>query len=198
MIELPINLTLIRDQVIDHVRKNTSLPDKLNELTHWYESDGWDVLVPVWAEEEHVALALRASRQGKVNGPCRPPQRVEDKGTSSTPLDEGNLVARVGVTQGSVTKDAKPQSKAHLTTLHLLHKIQRERTDAKQGGIVSRVEIVPRIPGPRAYPALPSPYTSFSGLRYYGLCRACRRVGDDTPHCDTPHVCRHARSAINS
>ena len=56
MIELPKKLTLIRDQVIDHVRKNTPLPDKLSELIDWYETDGWDVLVPVWAEEEHVAL----------------------------------------------------------------------------------------------------------------------------------------------
>lgn len=56
MIDLPKKLTAIRDQVIDHVRKNTPLPDKLSELINWYESDGWDILVPVWAEEEHVAL----------------------------------------------------------------------------------------------------------------------------------------------
>jgi hypothetical protein len=56
MIELPEKLICIRDQVIDHVLNNTPLPDKLNELIEWYETDGWDVLVPVWTEEEHVAL----------------------------------------------------------------------------------------------------------------------------------------------
>lgn len=56
MIELPAKLISIRDQVIDHVLNNTPLPDKLSELKDWYETDGWDVLVPVWAEEEHVAL----------------------------------------------------------------------------------------------------------------------------------------------
>lgn len=56
MIELPEKLISIRNQVIDHVLKNTPLPGKFSELVNWYETDGWDVLVPVWAEEEHVAL----------------------------------------------------------------------------------------------------------------------------------------------
>jgi hypothetical protein len=56
--KLPENLKLIRDQVIDHVRKSTPLPNNLNELTGWYEVDGWDELVPSNEKEEHVALDL--------------------------------------------------------------------------------------------------------------------------------------------
>jgi hypothetical protein len=60
MIELPEKLIYIRDQVIDHVLNNTPVPVEVSELVHWYETDGWDVLVPVWAEEEHVALNLNS------------------------------------------------------------------------------------------------------------------------------------------
>lgn len=56
MIEFPQNLILIRDQLIDHVRLNSPLPENITTLINWYETDGWDVLVPVWAKEEHVAL----------------------------------------------------------------------------------------------------------------------------------------------
>ena len=56
MSKLPEKLNTIRDQVIDHVRKNTPLPDGLSYLINWYETDGWDELVPTCAEEEHVAL----------------------------------------------------------------------------------------------------------------------------------------------
>jgi len=56
MSNLPEKLNTIRDQVIDHVRINTPLHDGLSHLINWYETDGWDELVPTWAEEEHVAL----------------------------------------------------------------------------------------------------------------------------------------------
>jgi hypothetical protein len=56
MIELPEKLISIRDQVIDHVRKKTPVPNDLSDLINWYESQGWDELAPLWAEEEHVAL----------------------------------------------------------------------------------------------------------------------------------------------
>lgn len=58
MNNLPEKLFPIRDQVIDHVLKNSPLPTALPELIEWYEGDGWDVLVPTWAEEEYVALNL--------------------------------------------------------------------------------------------------------------------------------------------
>lgn len=56
MIEFPQNLILIRNQVIDHVRINSPVPENITTLINWYETDGWDVLVPLWAKEEHVAL----------------------------------------------------------------------------------------------------------------------------------------------
>lgn len=57
MIELPKNLTLIRDQVIDHVLKNTPAPEKLSDLVSWFEDEGWDEILSGWGSE-HVALKL--------------------------------------------------------------------------------------------------------------------------------------------
>lgn len=57
MIELPKKLTLIRDQVIDHVRKNTSIPENLSDLVAWFEDEGWDEILSGWGSE-HVALKL--------------------------------------------------------------------------------------------------------------------------------------------
>ena len=73
MIELPEKLIYIRDQVVDHVLKNTPLPDKLSELIDWYETDGWDVLVPTWAEEEHVQASRAFHNLGKGDWPRPPP-----------------------------------------------------------------------------------------------------------------------------
>jgi hypothetical protein len=58
MIKLPEKLNQIRDQIIDHVRKKSPLPDNLCELTEWLETDGWDILVPSWDSDEHIALNL--------------------------------------------------------------------------------------------------------------------------------------------
>ena len=57
MIELPKKLTAIRDQVIDHVRKNTPLPKNISDLVSWFEDDGWDEILSGWGSE-HVALKL--------------------------------------------------------------------------------------------------------------------------------------------
>jgi hypothetical protein len=57
MIELPKKLTLIRDQVIDHVRKNTPIPENLSDLVSWFEDEGWDEILSAW-DSDHVALKL--------------------------------------------------------------------------------------------------------------------------------------------
>ncbi len=45
MIKLPKKLTVICDQVVDHVHKDTPLPEDMEELVNWYETDGWDDLI---------------------------------------------------------------------------------------------------------------------------------------------------------
>jgi hypothetical protein len=57
MIELPKKLNTIRDQVIDHVRKNTPEPKNLGDLVSWFEDEGWDEILSGWGGE-HVALKL--------------------------------------------------------------------------------------------------------------------------------------------
>lgn len=57
MIELPKKLALIRDQVIDHVQKNTPIPKNLDDLISWFEDEGWDEILSGWGSE-HVALKL--------------------------------------------------------------------------------------------------------------------------------------------
>jgi hypothetical protein len=51
MKNLPSQLAIIRDQVVDHVRNGTPLPDNLNELINWYETEAWDDLVDGWGDE---------------------------------------------------------------------------------------------------------------------------------------------------
>jgi hypothetical protein len=57
MMKLPSQLTIIRDQVVDHVRNGTPLPDNLSELINWYETEAWDDLVDGWGDE-YIVLKL--------------------------------------------------------------------------------------------------------------------------------------------
>ncbi|WP_445778568.1 hypothetical protein, partial [Shewanella sp.] len=57
MVELPKKLNTIRDQVIDHVRKNTPEPKNFGDLVSWFEDEGWDEILSGWGSE-HVALKL--------------------------------------------------------------------------------------------------------------------------------------------
>jgi hypothetical protein len=41
MTDLPKKLVSIRDQIIDHIHKNTPLPDDAAKLVSWFETDGW-------------------------------------------------------------------------------------------------------------------------------------------------------------
>ncbi len=41
MFEFSTKLIQIRDQVIDHVRKNTPEPKNLGDLVSWFEDKGW-------------------------------------------------------------------------------------------------------------------------------------------------------------
>jgi len=54
MITLPNKLIPIRNQVVDHVRKNTPAPNNLSELVSWLETDGWDLLVGAWSDERMI------------------------------------------------------------------------------------------------------------------------------------------------
>ena len=57
MVELPKKLNTIRDQVIDHVRKNTPEPKNLGDLVSWFEDEGWDEILSAWGSD-HVALKI--------------------------------------------------------------------------------------------------------------------------------------------
>ncbi len=57
MNQLPEELQQTQDLVVDHVNKNTPLPNKLDELVNWYEDDGWDLLIGSWGSD-HIALKL--------------------------------------------------------------------------------------------------------------------------------------------
>jgi hypothetical protein len=57
MIEIPTNLLSIRDRIIDCVHQGTPIPDEVNELTKWIETERWDNLVAGW-DQEHMVLSL--------------------------------------------------------------------------------------------------------------------------------------------
>jgi len=58
MSKLPDKFFATRDQVINHVHTTSPLPENLGELLAWYENEGWDELVPAYAEEEHIVINL--------------------------------------------------------------------------------------------------------------------------------------------
>jgi len=57
MINLPKKLIPILDQVIDHIKNNTLLPENLGDLVSWFEDEGWDEILSAWSCD-HVALKL--------------------------------------------------------------------------------------------------------------------------------------------
>jgi hypothetical protein len=58
MINLPSQLTGIRDQIIDNVRSGKSIPTNSSELINWYETEAWDDLVSGWGNDELIVLNL--------------------------------------------------------------------------------------------------------------------------------------------
>lgn len=66
MITLSKKLSTIRDQIIDHVHKNTPLPDDAAKLVSWFETDGWDDLM-MGQDYGHVILDLGGFSQDKFS-----------------------------------------------------------------------------------------------------------------------------------
>ena len=66
MIKLSKKLSTIRDQIIDHIHKNTPLPEKAAELVNWFETDGWDDLM-MGQDYGHVILDLGSFSQYKFS-----------------------------------------------------------------------------------------------------------------------------------
>jgi hypothetical protein len=66
MIKLSKKLSTIRDHIIDHVHKNTPLPDEAAELVNWFETDGWDDLM-MGQDYGHVILDLGSFSQDKFS-----------------------------------------------------------------------------------------------------------------------------------
>jgi hypothetical protein len=57
MKNLPEHLSIIRNQVVDHVISGSPLPENFIELVSWFEVDGWDEILS-GSGSEHVALKL--------------------------------------------------------------------------------------------------------------------------------------------
>lgn len=66
MIKLSQKLSTIRDQIIDRVHINTPLPDGVQELVSWFETDGWDDLM-MGQDYGHVILDLGSFSQDKFS-----------------------------------------------------------------------------------------------------------------------------------
>lgn len=66
MIKLSKQLSTIRDQIIDHVHKNTPLPDDAAKLVNLFETDGWDDLI-MGQDFGHVILDLGSFSQDKFS-----------------------------------------------------------------------------------------------------------------------------------
>jgi hypothetical protein len=58
MVKFPENLIFIRDQIIDHVQINSPVPEGLDQLVKWIETEHlYDSLMGTW-DDERVAMHL--------------------------------------------------------------------------------------------------------------------------------------------
>jgi hypothetical protein len=55
---IPKRLVTVSDQVIEQVKNRLALPPTISELTAWFETEGWDTLVPTFDDDEHIAVDL--------------------------------------------------------------------------------------------------------------------------------------------
>jgi hypothetical protein len=63
---LPEHLQSIAEKVIAHIYGGSSIPEGIDELTDWFEDEGWDELVGAWSDE-HIALKLQYLAESKFN-----------------------------------------------------------------------------------------------------------------------------------
>ena len=63
---LPEHLQSIAEKVIAHIYSGSSIPEGIDELTDWFEDEGWDELVGAWSDE-HIALKLQYLAESKFN-----------------------------------------------------------------------------------------------------------------------------------
>lgn len=57
-LQLPAEFFKIRDKVIDSVHSNNLLPESINLIYEWLETDGWDSLLSSPFSKEYVAIDI--------------------------------------------------------------------------------------------------------------------------------------------